>query len=334
MDIDAVVLWVDGNDPEWLAEKKQYSPASVDDSNSDNRFRDNGLMKYWFRSVEHFIPWIRTVYFVTWGHLPEFLNVQNPKLRIIKHSDYMPIDSLPTFNSCSLEMNLHRIEGLSEQFIYFNDDMYILHPLKMDQFFSADGLPCHQFSEVPTMFKGNLESWQVIAANSVGIVNKYFDKRDSQKGNLGKYVNCKYKFHDNVRSLILKLLFPEIFTGFKNFHSPAAFLKSTYMEIWEKEQALLKETTHHRFRDLRDVSQWLILWWQMGSGNFSPCRMNTATLSADDNSVDHICDIIKNQRYDMISVNDPPTVVNFELVAKKLQNAFDMILPDKSSFEV
>ena len=62
--------------------------------------------------------------------------------------------------------------------------------------------------------------------------------------------------------------------------------------------------------------------------------MNTATLSADDNSVDHICDIIKNQRYDMISVNDPPTVVNFELVAKKLQNAFDMILPDKSSFEV
>lgn len=43
MDIDFVVLWVDGNDPEWRAEKAKYQGAVTDDSNSVNRFRDWGL---------------------------------------------------------------------------------------------------------------------------------------------------------------------------------------------------------------------------------------------------------------------------------------------------
>ena len=58
MDIDFVVLWVDGNDPEWRAEKAKYQGAVTDDSNSVNRFRDWGLMPYWFRAVEKFTPWV------------------------------------------------------------------------------------------------------------------------------------------------------------------------------------------------------------------------------------------------------------------------------------
>ena len=72
MDIDFVVLWVDGNDPEWRAEKAKYQGAVTDDSNSVNRFRDWGLMPYWFRAVEKFTPWVHKIHFVTCGRIPEF----------------------------------------------------------------------------------------------------------------------------------------------------------------------------------------------------------------------------------------------------------------------
>lgn len=78
MDIDFVVLWVDGNDPEWRAEKAKYQGMTLDDSNSENRFRDWGLMPYWFRAVEKFTPWVRKVHFVTCGHVPAFLNTGLP----------------------------------------------------------------------------------------------------------------------------------------------------------------------------------------------------------------------------------------------------------------
>ena len=54
MDIDFVVLWVDGSDPVWQAEKAKYQGKALDDSNSANRFRDWGLLPYWFRAVERF----------------------------------------------------------------------------------------------------------------------------------------------------------------------------------------------------------------------------------------------------------------------------------------
>ena len=64
MDIDFVVLWVDGNDPQWQAQKAKYQGKTLDDSNAAHRFRDWGLMPYWFRAVEKFCPWVRKVHFV------------------------------------------------------------------------------------------------------------------------------------------------------------------------------------------------------------------------------------------------------------------------------
>ena len=88
MDIDFVVLWVDGNDPQWQAQKAKYQGKTLDDSNAAHRFRDWGLMPYWFRAVEKFCPWVRKVHFVTCGHVPQWLNLDCPKLNHVKHSDY------------------------------------------------------------------------------------------------------------------------------------------------------------------------------------------------------------------------------------------------------
>ena len=159
MDIDFVVLWVDGSDPVWQAEKAKHQGKTLDDSNSVNRFRDWGLMPYWFRAVEKFAPWVRKVHFVTCGHVPAFLNLEHPKLHHVKHADFLPAEALPTFSSHAIEMNIHRIPGLAEQFVYFNDDMFLIRPVPETAFF-RDGLPCTCGGEYPIELVGEIGIWQ------------------------------------------------------------------------------------------------------------------------------------------------------------------------------
>ena len=122
--IDLVVPWVDGNDITWLEEKRKYSSVSWSEGNSNSRYSPSDNFKYWFRSVEKFAPWINKIFFVTYGHLPEWLDISHPKLRIVRHDEYIPKEYLPTFNSHVIELNLHRINDLSEYFILFSDDVF------------------------------------------------------------------------------------------------------------------------------------------------------------------------------------------------------------------
>jgi len=114
--IDFVMIWVDGNDPEWQKEKAKYDGSVVTTANSEVRYRDWDNLQYWFRAVEKYAPWVNKIHFVTWGHIPKWLDTTNPKLNIVKHSDFIPEEYLPTFSSHTIELNLHRIEGLAEIF--------------------------------------------------------------------------------------------------------------------------------------------------------------------------------------------------------------------------
>ena len=82
---------------------------------------------------------------MTWGHLPEWLDTTNPKLHIVNHKDYIPEEFLPTFNANTIELNLHRIEGLADQFVYFNDDMFVTNYVKPAEFFK-NGIPRDVFA--------------------------------------------------------------------------------------------------------------------------------------------------------------------------------------------
>ena len=180
MDIDIVVLWVDGSDPEWQIEKAKYSSRKLDDTNSVNRFRDWGLMPYWFRAVENYIPWVRTIHFVTCGQVPSFLKLDHPKLHFVTHREFMPEDCLPTFNSCAIEMNIHRIEGLAEHFLYMNDDTFIGRPLKPETFFK-NGLPCINGSEQIIPPINTTETARHMAINDIGVINDHFKKKCSSE---------------------------------------------------------------------------------------------------------------------------------------------------------
>ena len=330
--IDVVVLWVDGNDPAWQKEKAKYQPQTITDANAANRFRDWGLMKYWFRAIENYVPWVRTIHFVTWGHTPDFLKLDHPKLHIVRHEDYLPKDCLPTFNACAIEMSIHKIEGLAEHFIFFNDDMFLLRPLSQICFFRK-GLPVAKGSEEIRAPRGKPFVAKSLYQNDLGIINEHFPKRKAVKANRKKYINRKYGIKSNFRTFLLELLSKNLFVGLTYPHAPAAFRKKTFTELWEAEPELLRETTAHRFRDHTDLNQWAALWWQIASGQFSPGKVDNVLYFADPWMIDTICGTIRKQSHDMICINDPVALKDAETTAQKIRDAFETILPNKCSFE-
>lgn len=334
MDIDFVVLWVDGNDPAWQAEKSRYE-GKTDDNNGIHRYRDWGLMKYWFRSIEAYAPWVRKVHFVTWGHLPPFLDVNNPKLHIVRHEDYMPAEALPCFNSCALEMNLHRIDGLAEHFVYFNDDVFLTRPMTPGDFFSEKtGMPCAQFCEMPCCFEKEIKTWNVHLARGVGLINKWFPKRSVPwKRYFGLYLNRAYPMADNIRTLVLRLIYSGYFTGLRICHTYFSYRKSTFEELWEREPELLMKTTKTRFRSWEEINQYTAYMWQLASGQFAPARLNYLLSSIQESEIDAICRAIETKEYDSICLNDPSGDVDFENLASRLEASFEKVLPGKSSYE-
>ena len=332
MDIDFVILWVDGNDLEWQKEKSRYQSNKLTENNSANRYRDWDLLPYWFRSVEQFAPFVRRIHFVTWGHLPSFLNTKNAKLHIVRHDEFIPQKYLPTFSSHTIEMNIHRIPDLAEHFVYFNDDMFLLRSFQPTDFF-RDGLPCTYGGEVPIELIGNIGTWQHAAVNDLGIVNAHFPKRESVAKYGRKYCNKCYRWKDNVRTLMLEKLHPDYFTGFKNLHAPAAYLKRSFEEVWSAEPEKLNSTCRDKFRTSDNVNQWVVLWWQIASGQFSPALIDNCVKKISDDTIDQLCKLIENQQSVYVCVNDPEEEIDFEYLSKRLQMSFEKLFPIKSSFE-
>jgi hypothetical protein len=145
--IDAVYLWVNGNDPEHRALRRAYEarlPERPDaDSAGPQRFRDHGELRYSLRSLETYAPWIRNVYVVTNGQVPGWLDTSNPRVTVVRHEAIFP-DSrdLPTFNSNAISLHLHRIPGLSRWFLCLDDDYFLGAPVPVEAFLDPAGRPC------------------------------------------------------------------------------------------------------------------------------------------------------------------------------------------------
>lgn len=323
--IDFVLIWVDGNDSGWKKEYMKYAPTAHGDKN-EIRFRDWGNLRYWFRGVEKFAPWVNKVHFVTCGHVPDWLDLNAPKLHFVKHSDYIPTSYLPTFNSHTIELNLHRIEGLSEHFVYFNDDFFLVNDIAEDFYFKG-GVPCDMaVLNVPTV--SNIIH---ILQNNTQCINQHFNKNEVIKKSLFKWLNIKYGL---FLYRTLALMPWKAFTGFYDPHLPNAFLKSTFEEVWEKEYDLLDMTCRSRFRENTNVSQYLIRYWQLASSRFYPKNMckNAYCFDLAKDNLREICSTIEEQKKSVVVLNDG-NVSDFEYMKNALITAFDKILPDKSSFE-
>ena len=143
-DVDFILPWVDGNDPNWKESFNNYV-SGLDGDKKKCRYRDWDNLKYIFRAFEFFTPWVRKIHLVTWGHLPPWLNLDHEKLSIVRHEDFLSKENIPVFSSHPIEINFHRIPGIAEKFVYFNDDMFLLKKTNKEYFFKKD-LPCDVFS--------------------------------------------------------------------------------------------------------------------------------------------------------------------------------------------
>lgn len=262
--IDAVITWVDGNDPIHKAKRTKFGSKDLLNSNDvagETRFNDLGEIFWCVASLNKFAPWINKIYIVTDEQNPkldDFLNKNFPFKRIpLEIIDHKVIFQgyekyLPTFNSIALETMTWRIPGLSEHFIEFNDDLMLLKPVSPEDFFSKDG------SVVCYASKCNM-AWT------------WFTRKLKPKIN-GR---TKVTFKGNMRNAA-------IIAGQHNFmlkldHTPKALKKSVYENYFKEHPEILENNIKYRFRDASQFTsqelQYLLLYKQQKC-NLLPSKSN------------------------------------------------------------
>jgi hypothetical protein len=331
MGIDFVVLWVDMDDPAWRASFAGWSGlASTDNSRnetSEARFRDYGFLKYWFRGVERFAPWVRRVHFVTCGQTPAWLDGTNPKLHLVSHTDFIPADYLPSFNSGVIESWLHRIPGLSERFVYFNDDFFLTCDTPPERFFRG-GLPC---DIAAFRFNSGGSQWARMLKNNIALINRHFDKREVTRRDRDKWFDPSYG--GKARWNHLLRWYPR-FATLRTPHNAQPYLRSTYERVWAACGDELREASAHRFRSTGDLTHELFRAWQICEGNFEPYNTYTDTrmfpLVVKPAAAIRA---VREQTYRLVCLNDNVHIRNYARVMASLEGSFRAILPEPSGFE-
>lgn len=330
--IDFVVTWVDDNDNEWNRKKEEYSARQVSATNgmsSKKAYRDWETFNYWFRGVEKFAPWVNRVYLVTDNQMPEWLNTKNTKLALVNHTDFISKEALPIFNSNAIEANIHRIPGLSEHFVVFNDDMFITSPVKPTDFFDTNGIPKGRTSIKPIIpDRYGTANFQV---NDMEIINYYFSKKEIIKN--AKLLSRKQGLKNLLRTLLYRT--DGHFLGFLEDHMPYALLKSTYIEVWNKEASVLEETTKSRFREPANTNIWLFKYWQFASGKISVRNEEIGRLfSLDWADENNLWKLIPSRKYKIMCINDGFDIKNEAHIKTNLDRSLKNLFPEKSSFEI
>lgn len=329
-DIDIVLTWVDGNDPSWLREYSKYSGKNITDI---IRYEDTGVLKYIFRGIEIFMPWVRKIHFVTFDQKPEWLKAEHPKLNMVSHSDIFPDNSvLPTFNAHAIEMNFHRIKGLSERFIYFNDDMLVMKPLA-GKYFYTNGLP-NDFYQVTSLFHDS--NFSHFLHSNMQLINNELKKSKGVKTELSKVLNLKIGFRKMVRSSVL-LIFENQIPLLTIHHHPQPHLKSNFIEVEESYPDLLTQTRGSRFRQESNLTPYVFRFWGLIKGKYFP-KYNKDACYVGVNNIDSLTSSLRNacqSKPAFVCINEESgfQTARYSEYKDQLHVFFSKKFPEKSSFE-
>ncbi|WP_186432737.1 stealth family protein [Oenococcus oeni] len=339
-DIDFVVPWVDGQDPLWRKKHNVFSnkdslakasgkKAALNEnaSDSDSRYRDYGTLRYWFRAVEKFAPWVHKIYLITDNQRPNWLNLENPKIVVIDHRDIIKEKYLPTFNSNVIESAIGNIKNLSEHFVLFNDDIFINKPTKKTDFFKK-GLPRDYFVVHPFF----PEAWTAhFNTNNLIAINNTFSKHEVTKKNFFKIYNFKYGkwLLDNLLTTPYRR-----FPGFLDLHCSIPYLKDDYNFFINKYDDEYQKMLTHKFREYGDISHWIIRYSRLCSGRFFPQTTNFGKLYYLD-QINKLEEEILNSKHKVICINDRDDLSQKQenFFSKKVIVFLKNKFPDSSSFE-
>ena len=205
--VDIVYLWCNSSDAAWREKKnqelKKYNKSLDNDATSECRFINNDELIYSLRSLEKYASWINNIFIVTDNQIPSRIDVTNPKIHIIDHSQILPKSALPTFNASAIETVLHKIPNLSEHFLFANDDMFFGRQVSKSFFFNAEGLPIFRFSKRRILNKpyrhlyGNMVSLAYnLVKNNIGQSFPYFPHHNIDAYRKSDIEECVERFKD------------------------------------------------------------------------------------------------------------------------------------------
>lgn len=310
VDIDLVYLWVNGNDPAWIAKRDAFIGKAEDNSpiNCKGRSADNDELKYSLRSVEKYAPWIRKIFVVTDNQVPQWLDTSNPKIRIVDHREIMPLQNLPCFNSSLIEKFFHKIPGLSERFLYANDDMFINEAVSVDDFFAPDGFPFVRLTR-----------------------NRYRKLRWFWREKICKHPLKNYSATVARASRLVDEKYGIYYTGMPH-HNIDAYMKSNCRRV--AEEVLREEFVangKNRIRSDDDVQRIAYSYVALAEkhGHLSYVTSKTSMLVRIHKPKDY--EKLKNYRPMFFCMNDSEYATDSDRIASK--NVLEERFPEKSQFE-
>ena len=292
--MDIVITYVNGLDPVWQKEYESHTKTPI----VEKRFRDWGTLKFLFRGIEKNMPFIRKVHLVVSGEsqVPEWIN--RNEVNIVLHKDIIPAQFLPTFNCNPIEMHLHNIEGLDEEYLYFNDDIFPLLPCQPTDFFRNGkgvlGMSRHLF--VSGMFRR-------ICRNSTDVAYSVLGRKPS-----------------------LSFLRPQ--------HVCTPMLKSQVQEVYD----LAKDKIHASMSTTRNASnlnQYLYLNYMYLKGNLINEKLSKKHFSVGIVSAEKLRNFIEHPTHKLTCINDVQlTDVRYKELQETLLDSFNNLLPNTSKYEI
>ena len=340
--MDFVITWVDGQEESWKKKRKLYESSIGDDQAHDGqgdsakdlgeaRYRDPGLLRFWFRGVERYAPFCDRIFLVTDHQVPEWLNSSHPKLHLVNHEDFIPKEYLPTFNSNVIEMFLDRIPDLGEEFVYFNDDMFLTGPVEECDFF-REGKPVDMLALQPDIANPTDPVMPYIYLNNFMILSRHFDKLTNMRMQRKAYFHLGYPLRNLVYNRI-EMHFPQM-TGFYTVHGPYPLCKSLFARVWEAEGQALAANATHRFRSKEDLSLYLLREWNKLEGHFVPHNLHKEFVYLDlaDADAKTMQRIFSGKK--ILCLNDSNRAMDYEKQIKIVQEAFRKHLGSPSSYEL
>lgn len=327
--VDFVITWVNDNDEGWLTRRNNATKITAQEADAGpQRIRDWDFLRYWLRSVENCAPWVRKIHLVTPTSVPTWLNSQHPKINVVNGRKLNPWFDGETFNSHAVEANLHLIPGLSEKFVYFNDDMFLGKRLK-EEFFFPKGLPHAVSAPFPLSLS---DSHSHAMLNTSGAINSKYSKRDLNRILMKRIsIPLSKDLWRTLTNLGEKHILP-----FKDSHLPTPLLKSVFLETSEIFNSEFRDASSQIFRSVNSVAPVRLVVSQLViSGKFSPIASSKLgkyiSLAAGQSE---ISETILSNRLNMFCLNDVGDVFNFEDVKAFVLNTFDTKYPLISDFEL
>lgn len=291
--MDIVITYVDGNDPVWRKDYEKHTHVPL----MQKRFRDWGTLRYLLRGIERRMPFVRQVFLVVShpSQVPEWADRE--RLKIVLHRDIIPEECLPTFNCNPIEMHLHNIEGLDEQYLYFNDDMFPVGTCRETDFFRDGkiviGFYRHLFAT--GMYKKICRNSDRIARKALGLKPSLFFVRPQ--------------------------------------HICTPMLRSQCREVYDRMRGEILASLG-MVRESRNVNQYLFHDYLYHKGQVVRKRLSNKHFSVAVAGADKICSFLRKPTASFCCINDVHlSERRFTEMRDAILETFEEIFPEKSRFE-